>query len=447
MSHAGKARNGLSMLCGHNGAAMVSILPARFSDPEVEARYQRAARTLRLPFVRLYIGVLALVIVAYAIVDPLFLTADRAGALSVAYAAALVVLGGYAAATFADEYAERPFADMFALLCLAASVSAINMQLFDELIGLHQDMHAIGVINRLGVTAFAAVALAGRPRLFAAYVPCDLAIFLSFVLPEQSVGTGLAFALLSYASGAAVAGMINLTVAASSRRSFAMSEALESERARAEAMVHNMLPPSAAQRLRDGQMVADSYGDATVVFIDIVGFSLLAKRVSPGHLVQLLNGFFNLADGCAAETGVEKVKTIGDAYLAISGGNHSSDNSADAAIAFARGVIAGLGAIGADSGVELKVRIGIHSGPVVGGVIGATRMAYDYWGETMNIAARIEGAAQPNGIAISESAWMRTRMRDGFGEGVTVTLKGVGDIAIYHSHPTDGAVMDLPRAA
>lgn len=421
------------MLCRYAGVTMNAVSTPEFADPATEARYQTSARTLRLPFVRLYIGVLALVIVAYAIVDPVFVTMDRASMLSVAYGGALVVLGGYAAATLADSYPQRPFADMFALLCLAACISAINMQLFDELIALHQDMHAIGVINRLGVTAFAAVALAGRPRLFAAYLPCDLAIFLSFVLPEQTAGAGLAFALLSYSSGAAIAAMINLTVGASSRRSFAMAEALEEERAKAEAMVHNMLPPSAAQRLRDGQMVADSYGDATVVFIDIVGFSVLAKRVSPGHLVQLLNGFFNLADRCAAETGVEKVKTIGDAYLAISGGNHSAENSADAAIAFARSVIAGLPEVGAKVGVELQVRIGIHSGPVVGGVIGATRMAYDYWGETMNIAARVEGVAQPNGIAISESAWMRTRLRGEFGAATSVALKGVGETVVFHS--------------
>ena len=255
------------------------------------------------------------------------------------------------------------------------------------------------------------------------------------------------FALLSYASGAGIAVMINLTVGASSRRGFALSEALDSERARAEAMVHNMLPPSAAQRLRDGQMVADSYGDATVVFIDIVGFSMLAKRVSPGHLVQLLNGFFRLADRCAGETGVEKVKTIGDAYLAVSGGNHSAENSADAAIAFARSVIAGLDGIAAETGIDLQVRIGIHSGPVVGGVIGATRMAYDYWGETMNIAARIEGAAEPNGIVISESCWMRTRMRSHFGAAETLTLKGVGDTTIYRSAERSAGVKDLPRAA
>jgi class 3 adenylate cyclase len=167
----------------------------------------------------------------------------------------------------------------------------------------------------------------------------------------------------------------------------------------------------------------------------MVGFSKLAKRVSPGHLVELLNGFFNHADRCAAEHGVEKVKTIGDAYLAIAGGNVPCGNSADAAIAFARAVLAGVDEIGRVAGVEVGLRIGIHSGPVVGGVIGATRMAYDYWGETMNIAARIESTAPVNGMAISESTWLRARDRADFGAPHCEMLKGVGETCVFHAGP------------
>src|SRR5205085_9446822 len=131
-----------------------------------------------------------------------------------------------------------------------------------------------------------------------------------------------------------------------------------------------------------------SFSDVSVIFIDVIGFSALAKTISPGHLVDLLNAFFSLADRCAARSGVEKVKTIGDAYLAISGGNAPSRNSAEAALAFATALIEALPEVNAACGIEIAVRIGIHSGPVVGGVIGETRMAYDYWGETMNIASR-----------------------------------------------------------
>jgi class 3 adenylate cyclase len=211
-----------------------------------------------------------------------------------------------------------------------------------------------------------------------------------------------------------------------------------------------MLPPAAVERIRSGQLVADSCADASVIFIDMVGFSTLTKRVSPGHLVELLNGFFNHADACARQFGVEKVKTVGDAYLAIAGGNVASGNSADAAVAFARAVIAGVPEMGRNAGVEVALRAGIHSGPVVGGVIGETRMAYDYWGDTVNIAARLDANAPVNGIAISEITWLRARDRTGFGAPGMINLKGVGDVAVYLAQPlveADPALAVLTQSA
>jgi adenylate cyclase len=195
-----------------------------------------------------------------------------------------------------------------------------------------------------------------------------------------------------------------------------------------------MLPSGAVSRIRLGQLVADSYADTSVIFIDMAGFTALTKRVSPGHLVELLNTFFNHADACAREYGVEKVKTVGDAYLAIAGGNVPSGNSADAAIAFGRAVLTCVDDLRQVAGVdEVGLRVGIHSGPVVGGVIGATRMAYDYWGDTVNMAARLEGTAAINGIAISESTWLRARDRSNFGPADMVTLKGVGDTCVFRT--------------
>jgi len=198
--------------------------------------------------------------------------------------------------------------------------------------------------------------------------------------------------------------------------------------------VLNMLPSAAVERIRDGRVVADSYSDASVIFIDMVGFSALSKRISPGHLVELLNTFFNHADGCAAMYGVEKVKTVGDSYLAIAGGNFESLNSADDAIAFARGVMACVPDLQRVAGVDdIGLRVGIHSGPVVGGVIGATRMAYDYWGDTVNVAARLQGTAPINGMAVSESTWLRASDRSPFGLPEKIALKGVGETLVFHA--------------
>ena len=183
------------------------------------------------------------------------------------------------------------------------------------------------------------------------------------------------------------------------RRVFAAHAALDAERKKTEELLYNVLPQAVAARLKAGEAVADAFSDVTVIFADIVGFSGLAKRLSPGHLVKLLNGYFSAADACAERHGIEKVKTIGDAYLAVSGGM-SSVHDVPAALAFARDLIGQVGALASDSGIDLKVRIGIHTGPVVGGVIGSNRLSYDYWGDTMNIASRLQGCAPPSVIAV-----------------------------------------------
>lgn len=415
-----------------------------FADPAVEARFQETARALRLPFVRIY-GVLFMVVaLAYTIANPMFVSHEDTAKLAVLFGCMLILSGAYIGSTFWPGYVTRPGLDFAALLAIVFLLGRINLILFDELIDLEEEMHAVGVMNRLAVSAFAAVALASRPRLFLLWIALDLVVFLATVLPVQSHGAGLWYALLSYASGAVIMVAINFAIDRSSRGAFALAEALEAERAKNEALVYNMLPPAAVDRIRDGRVVADSYADASVIFIDMVGFTKLAQRVSPGHLVELLNAFFNHADRCAVEYGVEKVKTIGDAYLAMAGGNTTSHNSADDAIAFARAVLAGVDELQRIGGVEVGLRVGIHSGPVVGGVIGATRMAYDYWGETVNMAARLEGTAPVNGIAISESTWLRAKDRAAFGPPHLEVLKGVGETCVYHAAAAAPAPTALP---
>ena len=422
---------------------MPSTHHGRFADPAVEARFQETARVLRLPFVRIYGVLFMLVALAYTIANPMFVSHEDTARLAVYFGFMLILLGAYIGATFWRGYVSRPGVDFAALLGIVFLLGHINLILFDELIELQEEMHAVGVMNRLAVSAFAAVALASRPRLFLLWLGLDIIVFLSTVLPVQSHGAGLWYALLSYLSGATIMVAINLAIDRSSRGAFALAEALEVERKRNEELVYNMLPVAAVERIRDGRLVADAYADASVIFIDMAGFTKLAQRVSPGHLVELLNSFFNHADRCAAEHGVEKVKTIGDAYLAIAGASQATPNSADTAIAFARSVLGVVGELQQLAGVEVGLRVGIHSGPVVGGVIGATRMAYDYWGETVNMAARLEGTAPVNGIAISESTWLRAKDRAAFGAPHIEMLKGVGETCVYHAGPAQSAPATL----
>lgn len=408
---------------------------SRFADDETEHRYIERARTLRLPFVRLYGVIFMVVALAYSIVNPMYLRPEDNAQLAILLGFALLTCGAYVGVTFWDGYIRYALIDFIALLMISVLVGKLNVILFEHLASLGPTLHAVGVVNRLIITAFAAVTLAGRPRAFLAWLFFDFLVWFAQITSGQPAVSGIVYAVLSYTSGAVVMTAINLAVGRTSRAAFQLADSLDAERARNEELVLNMLPPAAVGRIRSGQLVADSYADASVIFIDMVGFSTLAKRVSPGHLVELLNAFFNHADACAREFGVEKVKTVGDAYLAIAGGNVPAGNSADAAIAFARAVIAGVPEMGRGAGVEVGLRAGIHSGPVVGGVIGETRMAYDYWGDTVNIAARLDGTAPVNGISVSEITFLRARDRSGFGAPVTINLKGVGDVAVYQAQP------------
>jgi adenylate cyclase len=403
----------------------------RFDDPAVERGFRLSERRSRIGTVRLYGLVTLGLLLAYALVNPLFFSDENVVRFTFLVVAGLGVLGLYVLLTFWDRYADHPAIDFACLLALGLLILAANVVLWHEAARAEGARFANVAISNATVCAFAAIVMADRRRWFAAWLGCHALGFSMVLLFLEESLAGRVYAALSYLTGAAIASFINWALGRAHRTAYALRIALEAERAKTEELLYNVLPEAAAKRLRDGQVVADAYSDASVVFADVVGFSKLAGSVSPGHLIELLNAFFNLADRCAAEHKVEKVKTIGDAYLAVSGGNFPAANSADSALAFAQAVICGLADVREATGLPISVRIGIHSGPVVGGVIGATRMAYDYWGETMNMASRLESEAAPDGIAVSESTYLRTRLKPLFDPPERVTLKGVGETAVY----------------
>jgi len=403
----------------------------RFLDPALETRFVLAERQARVVHMRLFAGFLAAMLIGYALVNPLYFSREDELKFSVLLLPTLAILAGFAGATFWRGYAARPIIDFASLLGVAFLIMAENALLFEEMHREHVQLHAPIAINGLIVMAFAAIAFAGQTRWFGAWLAAHAAVYFTVMIETGSSMVPVIYGTMTYLTSASVMVLLNWSVGQAHRQSFLLSDALSAEKAKTEELLFNVLPPAVAERLKAGQVVADAYPDVSVVFIDICGFSDLSRRISPGHLVDLLNAFFLLADKCAAETGVEKVKTIGDAYLAISGGNNPAHNSADAAIRFGEAVIAGLPALRAATGIDLHIRVGIHTGPVVGGVIGETRMAYDYWGETMNIAARIEGTAHPDGIAVSETTWLRGRGDRHFELPEKITLKGVGEVPVF----------------
>jgi class 3 adenylate cyclase len=287
------------------------------------------------------------------------------------------------------------------------------------------------MLVQIGIlVVFASVGFAGTFRLFLAWAVTLLTLFAVWLATRDGADIAKLYTLTNFSTFFVFALYFNWDVERRARKVFAANAALEVERAKTEELLYNVLPREVAARLRSGEAVADSFSDVTVVFVDLVDFSRLTKRLAPGHLVELLNGFFSAADRCAGQHGLEKVKTIGDAYLAVAGGTGSRGADARAALAFARAIVGELEGIAARTGVELEARVGIHTGPAVGGVIGSTRLAYDYWGDTLNVASRLQAAAPRNGVAVSEASWYQIRGDQDF-EAEAAVLKGIGEARIY----------------
>jgi class 3 adenylate cyclase len=189
------------------------------------------------------------------------------------------------------------------------------------------------------------------------------------------------------------------------RREFTAMRLLDEERERSERLLLNILPAPIAERLKSSQeSIAEHSDGVTVLFADIVGFTPLSASKSPQALVELLNRIFSEFDALADAHGLEKIKTIGDAYMAVAGLPEPWADHAPRAARMALAMLDATARVAAETGEKLALRIGLHSGPVVAGVIGRRKFTYDLWGDTVNTASRMESHGVPGAIHCTEAA-------------------------------------------
>jgi len=212
----------------------------------------------------------------------------------------------------------------------------------------------------------------------------------------------------------------------------ALFDQLQAEREKSDNLLLNILPKAIALRMKEGEVtIADKYPEASVLVADLAGFTNLATHIPPEQLVFLLNEIFTAFDILLEKHGLEKIKTIGDAYMAVAGVPISRPDHVLAIAALALEMTTALEEFNNQYETSLRVRIGISTGPVVAGVIGRKKFSYDLWGDTVNLAFRLESHAQPGTVLVDEPTFQLLRRNYRFALPANLDLKGRGELITY----------------
>jgi class 3 adenylate cyclase len=254
-----------------------------------------------------------------------------------------------------------------------------------------------------------------------AYLP--YAFTTQYVAPVSEVLATLYLVSFGFLGGLAAHRMERFT-----RTLFLQERQLDHERLRSDGLLLNVLPQVVVDQLKvtAGRRIAQAFERVTVIFVDVVGSTQQAARSSPDEFADALDELFSRFDEIADLHGLEKVKTIGDAYMAVAGAPVAMADDAGAAVAMAVDVVREAGTVRWPSGDRVVVHGGVATGPAVAGVIGRRRFAYDLWGDTVNVASRLQERAQPGEVLVSEATAVQLEDRYEFGPTRMLDLKGKG---------------------
>ena len=209
-------------------------------------------------------------------------------------------------------------------------------------------------------------------------------------------------------------------------------EKIKEEQEKSETLLLNILPSSIAQRLKNGEtLIADDIDSATVLFADLSEFTTLSSSISAKDLVMLLNKIFSVFDQLLVRHSLEKIKTIGDSYMLAGGIPKPIKNHAMSVAEMALDMLAVLPKINKEINSSLQIRIGINSGPVSAGVIGTKKFIYDLWGDTVNVASRMESYGEKNHIHISERTYKLLKDDYQFEKRDKLNIDGKGSMQTY----------------
>lgn len=330
----------------------------------------------------------------------------------------------------------------FFLAC-ALILIALTFVLFSMAVGnVGMADGTVGVIDpRFGFRTMSAMLLMTGVVLlsglrFEYAMACGLAVITGWIFDEQTAKLDMAFWRPSFiqifasfllASGAA------FWIERVLRAQFSVRRALDQERAHSERLLSYSVPKHALERLKRGeQQVADAYLEVVVLFVDLAGFTDMSKRIGPRQTVRVLDRIFTAFDEIVARAGLDRLKTMGDGYLVIGGAGEQRADDLDKAAQAAREMIDEVARAAGEVRLPLALRVGLHVGPLIGGVIGRERPTYDYWGDTLNIASRLQVTGEPGDIHCSEAVYWRLRSAWAFDARGPIELKGYATMATYN---------------
>jgi class 3 adenylate cyclase len=301
-------------------------------------------------------------------------------------------------------------------------------EVFPELIGIEAELDEIlqGVRSHLKISAIARVKPDGSITYFDLY---------TLKLEDSTLAEG---ELILFLEDVSERMHLEQSLVQGSNEMGLLIDALHREQKRNEQLLANVLPTTIVERLKKAKPdlqqwdgIAEYYEDATVLFADLVGFTSLTNKLPPIELVNLLNQIFSSFDQLSDRYGLEKIKTIGDAYMVVGGVPNASENHTAAIAEMALEMQSALDCFNLKNQLSLKMRIGIHRGAVIAGVIGIKKFIYDLWGDTVNLASRMESHGIAGQIQVSVQVYEQLRLRFQFEERGIIDIKGKGPMQTY----------------
>jgi adenylate cyclase len=410
-------------------APELAVLSLRFFDDETERAFQERYFRDSLPYIRLAHVLGILVWAVFGLLADSVIEGSAAADLALRWGLAIPIVLTSLALTYAPWFPKvwRP---------LLSTVLLVN--------GLIWSTHRVVVPEARADWAYAGLmvvlafnyVVARVPTKHAAVVGVAMVAYHNVVMLWLTHDTREDILFADYFL--LVFTLIGLAAAYGLERStrllFVRERELDRERHLTDQLLRNTLPNAIVDRLKTrgplptGEYVADGHAQVTVLFADLVGFSERASRITPHDLVAALDDMFTRFDELADRLGMEKIKTVGDAYMAVAGAPEARADHAEAAAEMALGILEDLRSRRWPTGEPMQVRIGIATGPAVAGVIGRRRFAYDLWGDTVNVASRLESRGEPGRILVSEPTYDLLDGRYRFSEPYTLTLKGRGRV-------------------